>query len=194
MRKNDDSGQLMLVSGIVITIAFLLTALTLSQVSAIERQSASDKPTSLTSEWRFLHDRLATNLATAVTTDSTNASFLGSTWPAVAATFRNIEAEKGYDLVLRLAGNTTGGPNFNLTENRTGVTTSGVFTSYNIKSFSGSYVMTFAADGTDDGLLWNPSCPAAGGSRCLQGVLVAMHLSDATTSLDEVVLFAVNEP
>ena len=184
----------MLVSGIVITIAFLLTALTLSQVSSIERQAAADKPTQLTAEWRFLHDRLETNLQTAITTDTTNDSFINTTWPAVAATFRNIEAEKGYDLVLRLAGNNTGGHWFNVTENSTGVTTAGVFNHYNATTFHGLYTFTFAADGIDDGLLWNPTCADPAVARCIQGVLVAMHLADATTSLDEVVLFAVNEP
>lgn len=185
----------MLVSGIVITIAFLLTALTLSQVASIERQAASDKPTSLATEWRFLHDRLQTNLQTAVSVDTTNDTFVNTTWPAVAATFRNIEAEKGYDLVLRLAGNTTSGKGtFNLSENQTGTTVGGVFSTYAATSFDGSVNFNWAADGTDDGLIWSRHCldQSSGDVWCLQGVLVAMHLSDSTTNIDEVVLLPVN--
>ncbi|MEA3202146.1 MAG: hypothetical protein QOE90_3574 [Thermoplasmata archaeon] len=186
----------MLVSGIVITIAFLLTALTLSQVSSIERQAAADKPTSLATEWRFLHDRLQTNLNSAVTVDTTNDTFVNTTWPAVAASFRGIEAEKGYDLVLRIAGNNTGGLNaFNLTENGTGVTSGGAFNHYSKASFDGSVSYTWNSDHVDDGLIWNPTCldTTNGAGWCLQGVLVSMHMADATTSIDEVVLFAVNK-
>ncbi|GEM_PF-3717579 len=185
----------MLVSGIVITIAFLLTALTLSQVSSIERQAAADKPTSLSAEWRFLHDRLKTNLQTAVSVDTTNDTLINTTWPAVAATFRNIEAEKGYDLVLRIAGNTTSGVGtFNLSENRTGITSGGVFTTYNATSFDGQTTFNWAADGKDDGLIWHASCldQTNGNVGCIQGVLVGMHLADQSTNIDEVVLIAVN--
>jgi hypothetical protein len=184
----------MLVSGIVITIAFLVTALTLSQVASIQRQAASDKPTSLADEWRFLHDRLETNLKTAVSPDTTNDTFLNTTFPAVAATFRNIEAEKGYDLVLRVAGNTTTGRGtFNLSENETGLSNGGGFYQYSAWSFDGTVHFTWAADGKDDGLIWDPTClDATASGGCIQGVLVAMHLSDATTSIDEVVLLPVN--
>jgi hypothetical protein len=185
----------MLVSGIVITIAFLLTALTLSQVASIERQAAADKPTSLAAEWRFLHDRIKTNLQTAVSPDTTNDTLINTTWPAVAATFRNIEAEKGYDLVMRIAGNTTTGRGtFNMSENLTGTTVAGVFTTYNAVSFDGTFTFNWAADGKDDGLLWKQHCldQTVGDVWCVQGVLVAMHLSDATTNIDEVVLVPVN--
>lgn len=186
----------MLVAGIVITLAFLLTALTLSQVGGIERQAASDKPTSLAAEWRFLHDRLQTNLATAVAPDTSNDTFINTTWPAVAATFRNIEAEKGYDLVLRLAGNNTGGVGlFNLTENMTGNSTGAGFQNYNATSFDGTVYFGFASDHVDDGVIWSPTCldTSSGGGWCMQGVLVSMHLADASSSIDEVVLFAVNK-
>lgn len=192
----DDAGQLMLVSGIVITLAFLLTALTLSQVSGIERQAAADKPTSLASEWRFLHDRLQTNLQTAVSPETSNDTFLNTTWPSVAATFRAIEAEKGYDLVLRIAGNNTGGVgNFNLTENSTGVSSGGVFQTYAVVSWDGTMTYNWASDTLDDGLLWRSSCldTSSGAGGCIQGVFVSVHLADATTNLDEVVIFAVNK-
>jgi hypothetical protein len=193
--RAEDGGQLMLVSGIVITIAFLLTALTLSQVGSIERQAAADKPTSLAAEWRFLHDRLKSNLQTAVSPDTTNDTLINTTWPAVTATFRNIEAEKGYDLVLRIAGNTTSGVgSFNLSENLTGTTSAGVFAQYNAVSFDGTLTFNWVADGKDDGLIWKQHCldQSGGDVWCVQGVLVAMHLSDSTTNIDEVVLLPVN--
>lgn len=194
MRRTDDGAQLMLVSGIVITIAFLLTALTLTQVASIERQSAADKPTSLGAEWRFLHDRLKTNLQTAVTVDTTNDTLNNTTFPAITATFRNIEAEKGYDLVLRIAGNQSGSGFYNKTEWQITTLGMGAGSSYANWSYDGGVHYTWPVDGVNDGLIWNKPCldasaPAAG---CIQGVLVSLHLSDSTTSLDEVILVPVN--
>lgn len=177
----------MLVAGIVITIAFILTALTLSQLSSLERISAAEKPAPIGDEWRFLHDRLATNLQTAISSDMTNATLTTTTFPAIAATFRNIEAEKGYDVVIRLAGATTG--TYNHTE--ASLVTNG---NYHAGSDDGTYTMTNAYDGVDDGILWQKPCrdPSAPSTGCIGGVYVYVHMTDATSTMEESIFYAVN--
>ena len=179
----------MLLAGIVITIAFLLTSLTLSQVSSLERQAAAEKSTPLAAEWRFLHERLATNLESAVTPDLPLSTFKSATFPTVAATFRNIEAEKGYDATIRLASDAALYAKGELT-----ITTAdgaGV-RSYSAWSSDGEYNFTAVYDGTEDGVLWHASCPDGSGVACIAGVLVFMEMTDGTSTMSEVVLFSVN--
>lgn len=183
----DDGGQLMLLAGIIVTSAFILTALTLSQVSSLERQAASDKPSPLAAEWRFLHDRLGTNLATAISPDLPNATFESTTFPSIIATFRNIEAEKGYDTVIRLAK----GTDFATSE---ADLLDGTGTAYYATSDDGAVSFTHAYDLGDDGLLWQAACPdpdAAAG--CIVGVYVYVRISDGASAMEETMLFAVNQ-
>lgn len=184
----DDSGQLMLLAGIVITLAFLLTALTLSQVSSLEREAAAEKSAPLSSEWRFLHERLAVNLESAVTPDLKLQTFKTTTFPIIANTFRSIEAEKGFDTVIRLADDPTA---FNKTEASASIQSGGV---YNAWSSDGSFRFTAPADDDDgDGVIWYEDCPDdSAPNGCIVGVLVFIHITDSTSTMSEVVLFAVN--
>ena len=191
--REDEGGQLMLLAGIVITIAFLLTSLTLSQVSSLERQAAAEKPTSLMAEWRFLHDRLGTNLESAVPPDLKLDTFKSTTFPTIAATFRNIEAEKGFDATLRLADDPAvyEKTEYELTEDRT----VGSLTSryYNAWPSDGATHLLGPYDGLEDGVLWYSTCPDTehvGG--CIAGVLVFVEMTDGTSTMSEVILFSVN--
>lgn len=181
----------MLLAGIVITIAFLLTALTLSQVSSLEREAAGERATPLASEWRFLHSRVATNLESAVPPDLTVATFKSVTFPTIAATFRGIEAEKGYDAVLRLPDSLT---RYNLTEQSVVKDVSGTL-SYDVWSADGKFHFTAPFDGTYDGVIYYSTCPdttVVGG--CIAGVLVFLHMTDTASTMSEVVVFSVNRP
>lgn len=186
-RRPDDGGQLMMLAGIVITISFILTSLTLAQVSSLEREAAAQGSSPIVTEWRFLHDRLRTNFQTAVSVETTISTFENTTFPTIVATFRNIEAEKGYDMVLRMAG----GSNFTSREHQN--LTSGA--SYNAWTDDGSYQFTQAKDDDDDGILWRTPCldtsaPAYG---CIQGVYVFVRLSDGAVTMEEHMLFVVNQ-
>lgn len=195
--RKDESANLMLIAGIVITIAFLMTALTLSEVSSLEKQAAGQKTSNIEAEWRFLHDRVATNLRSAVTPELTNDTLNATTFPAVVATFRGIEAEKGYDTIIRLAGD---GP-YNKTEfdliNQT-------MRTYDVNASDGTHYFNQAPDfynladrhdGHNDGILWQKPCPDSSGpaAGCIGGLLVFLHMTDSTSTMDEVVLFAVNQ-
>lgn len=189
LRPRDD-GQLMLLSGIVITIAFIMTSLTLSQVASLERTAAAEHRVSIAEEWRFLHQRLATNFDVAITPDTTNSTVENVIAPTIIATFRSIEAEKGYDTVIRLAA---AGSSVNLTESQlrdppwTGA-------NYNAWDVAGTHHFTEVWDTRDDGLLWENDCadPTGPSTGCIGGVLVFVHLTDGSTTIEEVLLFRVN--
>jgi hypothetical protein len=181
----DDGGQLMLLAGIVITIAFILTALTLSQISSMEKQAASERASPIVGEWRFLHERLASNFKTAVGTETDANGFRDNVLPVVLATFRAIEGEKGYDLIIRLAA----GPTFAPSELQL---TSGA--NYNAVSANGRVTYSHAYDNVNDGLIHQTPCPGVSSpATCLGGVYVYVRLTDGTAVLEETVLFPLNQ-
>lgn len=188
--RSGDHAQLMMLAGIVLTISFIVTALTLSQVSAMQREAAARTSTPILGEWRFLHDRLGPNIDTAVGAETSIAAFEDTILPTIQATFRSVLAEKGYDLVLRAAGDATTAPTgmeaqlLNVAQ-----------THYAAWSWDGTVHYTQAKDAdTTDGILWL-DCPISGGigGKCIAGVYVYVHLTDGTASVEESILFAVNQ-
>jgi hypothetical protein len=205
LRSDRDDGNLMLLAGIIVTIAFIMTALTLEQVGSLERQAASEPALTLAAEWRFIHDRVGGNLAVSITDTTKNATFTDQTFPAIAATFRAAEAEKGYDVTLRLAGAsaTVNKTEANVITKDPAVTGPLVYGVRNddgslakVLSVEGTYDITSKPyDGVNDGLVWVTPCPATGSSNgCVSAVLTYVRLTDGTSALEEVMLFKVNQP
>ena len=190
MRK-DESGQLLMLAGIVLTISFILTALTLSQVAALEKEAAQEAPSPILGEWRFLHDRLTSNVRTAVTPETTNQSFHDAVLPALGATFRALAAEKGYDFVIRKASD----GNYAGNGNEASLIVAGKYANW---SHDGAVnFATVDADlDTADGIIWQKPCPDSSGpaAGCIGGLYLFLRLADATTTIEESVLFAVNRP
>lgn len=186
--RRDDEAQLLLLAGIVLTIAFILTALTLTQVAALEKEAAQQVGSPIISEWRFLHDRLASNVRTAVTGETTNQSFNDTVLPTLSATFRALAAEKGYDFALRKASD----GNFTWNGNEASLVSGA---SYNAWSDDGATHFTQVKDDQiTDGILWQKPCPVDGPTAgCIGGIYIFVRLADGTTSLEESVLFAVNQ-
>lgn len=191
-----DDGQLMMLAGIVLTISFILTALTLSQVAALEREAAAQGPLAIVSEWRFLHDRLGSNLKTAIAPETTIEALRSVVLPTVQATFRSVESEKGYDLVLRLAGGVAYAPWGN---EASLINTVPEPDRYQAWTWDKTVYFDHPKDQDGDqadGVLWqqpcpDPSAPAAG---CIGGVYLHVTLTDGTSSLSESILFATNRP
>jgi hypothetical protein len=193
-RRKGDDAQLLMLAGIVLTISFILTALTLSQVAALEKEAAQDAPSPIIGEWRFLHERLASNLRTAVTPETTTGSFESSVLPTLGATFRALAAEKGYDFVLRAAGD----GRFAGTGNEASLFNA-AGTHYANWTYDGAVHFTHAIaldPDHDDGVVWEDPCPDASGpaAGCISGVYLFMRLADGSTSIEESVLFEVNHP
>lgn len=185
-----DDGNLMLLAGIVVTIAFVTTALTLSQVSALERQAVTDATSSFAAEWRFIRDRLAASVNASVTPDMKNQTFLALTLPSIVATYRGVEAEKGFDVVIRPA---TTLAHYNKTELSlldpplTGA-------AYKAYTHDGQLVNWDKDPDTSDGILWRAPCadataPATG---CISAVLLSIQMTDGVSQVSEVLLVATN--
>lgn len=192
-RRDRDSGQLMILAGVILTLGFIVTSLTLAQVSELERQAAAEKPSPLVAEWRFLHERLATNLEVAISEETANDTFTDTVFPRVVATFRNVEEEKGYDLVIRLAGSSFTTSEADLLTPADEVASS----LYSPKAVTpgGTVVTTTGYDMGNDGILWEKPCPADGGATgCIVGVYVFVRLANPDASMEETILFAVNQP
>lgn len=185
-RLGDDSGNLMLLAGIVVTIAFVTTALTLSQVSSLERQAVTEATTSLAAEWRFIRDRISSSVESSVVADTGNQTFLTDTLPSIVATYRSVEAEKGFDIVVRVADSLT---LYNKTEESL---VSGA--SYNAWSFDGYPIDWVKDPDVRDGLLWQAPCdnPDAPVTGCLSGVVLSIQITNGESSLHEVVVVATN--
>lgn len=198
-RRSDDNAQLMMLAGIVLTISFILTALTLSQVSALEREAAGQAPLPIISEWRFLHDRLGSNLNTAVAPETTIASLRTSILPTVQATFRSVESEKGYDLVLRLAGGATYATPGNEEKLINTVPEPDVYEAWTWDGrthFTHTVPTVSPYSDREDGVVWQVPCPDASGplAGCVGGVYVHVTLTDGTATMSESILFATNRP
>lgn len=186
-----DDGQLMMLAGIVLTISFILTALTLSQVSSLQQQATAEGTSPIVAEWRFLSGRIASNLHTAIGPETTNESFNESILPTIAATFRSVESEKGYDLVIRKAG----GDNYTWNGNEASLISTSDPTKYNSYSYDGAvHFQQTVLGSTTDGILWEAPCPDVLGpsTGCISGLHLFVRLSDGVTSLEESVVYAVN--
>jgi hypothetical protein len=176
----------MLLSGILMTIAFIVTALTLAQVSSLERQAAAETPDTLATEWRFLHDRIPDNLNVSIASDTNNDTFANVTFPAISETFRSVEAAKGYDITMRLAGSNVPTHPSELDLVHSDGKYYGNSTDGRIQYDGIPY------DGKDDGLLWQGPCPDGTIPGCVVGVLVYVHLSDGLSTLEETILVPTN--
>lgn len=182
----------MLLAGIILTIAFVTTALTLSQVTALEREAASDPSPEIAGEWRFIRDRLATNLEISVTPEMTASTLTATTIPGVASTFRTVAAEKGYDFVLRLASD----PAYYPKSERDLLDPPGSGPNYNALPVKGARLTHVRDASQTDGILWSAAgqCADTSVSTCIQAVLVYVKMSDGTSSMEETLLYRVNTP
>jgi hypothetical protein len=195
---SDDDGNLMLLAGILITIAFILTALTLAQVASLERAAAAEPTSSIATEWRFLHDRIPNNVNVSIASDTRNDTFLNVTFPAIAETFRSVEASKGYDVELRLGGNGT-----SVFANERSFTTGlqGAFKdpTYSVDGRVNYGKLQMAPyngaalpwDNVGDGLIWG-ACPDGTSGGCAIGVVVYVHLSDGASTIEETMVVPAN--
>ena len=185
--RSEDSANLMLLSGILITTAFIVTALTLAQVSSLERQAAAETPAIMSSEWRFMHERVPANVNSSMGAETGNATFFNVTFPAIAETFRSVEAGKGYDIAIRLAGSTL--PPAIIVESDL-LDTSGF--NYAAYSIDGKVHYSQPYDGVSDGLIWG-ACHDGRTGGCAIGVLVHVHLTDGASTVEETILVPTNQ-
>jgi len=189
MWRRDDRGQMLLLAGFVLVLAFVVTALTLSQVADLEKRATEDAGGALVSEYRFMHDRVGGTLQGAVGL-STDNDTLRDIFASVVATFKNIEHEKGYDVSIVLAGDDAGvsrDEDF-FVDLATGRFKAGT------ESWDGATdYSNVRYDLVNDGILWTKAgrCSTVA-NGCVSGVVVRIFLSDGVSTMDESVVYAVN--
>lgn len=232
-----EGGQLLLLAGIILVLAFVTTALTLGQVAEIEKQATNDQQSPILAEYRFIREKAGSTMRDAVTGSTDNATFI-ATFESMAETFKRMAQEKGYDLLVYRA---EAGIGLNRTEwsytdfgwpdrmtnssdigNWKGLGATKTFenggvpyaesiqahrekASYWLRStddlvkFGPSETKYGSAervyDRTDDGIVWVKPCPLfADPTRgCIQAAIVYLYLADATTSIEEYVVYSFNQ-
>ncbi|HWG91158.1 MAG TPA: fibronectin type III domain-containing protein, partial [Candidatus Thermoplasmatota archaeon] len=176
----DDGGNLLIVAGITLMLAFIVTSVTLSEVNSLESRSLQDRDNSFLNEYRFLHEKLASSLSTTVASDVDLTQFR-SEFATIEETLRILEAAKGYDVVLRIGDTTSLSPGF---KNELAFVnpTTGFYEDW---SFDGANNLDHIPyDGTNDGVIRQGSV--------IVGVVVNLRLSDGVRSVTESVLFPTN--
>lgn len=175
-----------MLAGIIITLAFIMTSMTLSQVASLERETAAQRPSPLAGEWRFLHERIGSALDVAVDESTTVGHFEETTMPRIISTFRSVQEEKGYDVIIRLVD---GSASFDKSE--ADLIDGG---NYDAWTADGRTHFDHAYDATPDGILVHPTCPLDGGIPCIVGIYLYIRIQSPDAMIEEYILFAVNQP
>lgn len=189
--RQDDGGQLLLLAGIVLVMAFVVTAFTLGQVADVEKEASKEQDQSFLTEYRFVHSKLPSIVSgnTGRTTD--NVSF-NTTFATTIQSFRNGLASKGYDASIFVAGNASAAEKAECTWMSNPLTacagSSGAWRSVVPSGGTQPFDARLPYDGKSDGLVW--MCGQANGA--LVGVVVQVYLSDGRHSVAETLVVALN--
>jgi hypothetical protein len=186
VRRGDDGGQMLLLAGFILVLAFVVTALTLTEVADLEKRVAESPGVQLTSEFRFVREKVGTTLAGALGVASDNTTF-DNTFLSMQSTFKNVEHEKGLDVAITLAG-----ANANAPSPESSFVAAGAYDE--LRSWDNAIEYDGARyDGTDDGILWTKkgrcSTTATG---CVSGAVIHIFLTDGVTTIRETVVYAIN--
>lgn len=146
-RHRSDSGQLLLLAGIMLVIAFIGAALVFAEINALERRSATaSASTQLSTEYREVRERFLSVVNNAVTSTTTNDT-LEDTVSSAANSISKVEITRGFDFVAVLAG---GG---NLAAKSELNITNATQTGYQVFSYNGTYI-DGPYDGVNDGIIY----------------------------------------
>ena len=171
-------GQLLILAGIILTLAFLLTAITISEIEAEKANVVRDTQDSLRDEFSYLRREFGSTLNASLPAGATDATFR-ATFNDTKATYATLESSRGFEFHASLAGNDTIAPktewaNFTRASN----------TLYRATSHEGAKSFdSFAYDGASDGIIH--------GDGGIQGAIVYLLLADASASYGEVLVYDV---
>lgn len=216
--RGEEGGQLLLLAGIILVLAFLATSMTLSGLPDVEKQAAQEQDTRILTEYRFIREKLGSTLADAVG-ESTNNDTFRSLFSVTVSSLKVAASDKGYDLVIHLASGPrelgrdewgfthTGWPH-----NYTGTaapaevkTTANRSTPYNYRSYENDVRLDYAEGGSyrrwdenNDGIVWVKPCDltlawnSGDTTGCIVGAIVYIYLSDELISIEEFVAYGFN--
>lgn len=188
----------MMLSGVILVIAFVITALTLAEIRNIEQGVVQSQQNRIWEEYRQLRDRIASALFEATENLTVNASFLSS-FNATMKNFANIELTKGHDFYAELAANgsrlapKTEYANFTCLfvhgENR--CASNGMWRNYTGWSYNGTTNLSaknWPFDGRSDGIVFGN----ASGESAIRGAIVYLYLADYQSRFEETLVIALN--
>lgn len=211
----------MIVSGILLVLAFAVTALTLSQISDLEKRVASEASTPILSEYRFLREKLGSTLKDSVTRQTTPTEFK-SIFASAQSELKALAHQAGYDLLLYRAEPSRGldktewsFTDLGRPDRYTGVPPAGyddpetdspanvAAADYFLRAYDNSFNWEQAYGGsevsydqTNDGILWvnagAPGCKSNTAANCIQGVVAWLYLADPTVAIEEYIVYGVN--
>lgn len=178
-----DGGQLLLLAGIILVLMFVVTSITLSEMSSIETDVAREHRAPIADEYDFVETRLNETMNSIVSESTTNSSF-NTTLDSLVGSFEGVQNSKGYDLVVELGGATTPAPK---TEDPHFIDGG----QYANVSFDGRRDFTgHNYDGVNDGILWYEEADDDEGH--IKGFVAYIYLADEASRIEGTVLFAVN--
>lgn len=172
-----DGGQLLLLAGFVLVMMFVVTSITLSEISSIEAGVSRSQSAPVLDEFSFIRAQTNETMRSLVTSDTTNSSF-NDTFDGVEDSFAAVENSKGYDLVMALGGGSTIAPSTEAEDFAGGG-------HYDHVSFDGVRAFCEADyDGVNDGIIWFDDE--------IKGFVAYIYLSDHESQMESTVLFATN--
>ncbi|HVL87511.1 MAG TPA: hypothetical protein VM681_05850 [Candidatus Thermoplasmatota archaeon] len=190
----DERGQMMMLSGVLLVVAFVLTALTLAEIRHLEQETTKATEPGLSHEFRFLRDKVATTLRDVTGEHTTDLSFLVA-FNSTAITVREIANGKGYQLHLELAGNESVLAPKREYDHYTcraanvdgGRCTASTIGNYTATAYNGAAVYDARPyDGASDGIVHDSPTPT------IRAVIVFFHMSDPANSFEEMLVIPLN--
>ncbi len=183
-REAGDGGQLLLLAGIILALAFLATTLTLNELSSIRSDVAQEQSSPIVNEFDFVRSKINSTLADLVVEDTTNSS-LNTTFSDMVDNIVRVENAKGYDALIA-----KGEPGQPVELNESDLL-NGAGTEYDMWSFDGIRDFTGEDyDGQDDGIIWYKEPSDSSGH--IKGIVVYIYLADQATRMDETIVYALN--
>lgn len=174
--RRDDSGQLMMLAGVILTSAFVTLALLPMEISDLERTAASElQRAPWVDDWREIRLRLVVELPRGASYARTADDFQDRTLPKIFDTYKEVLASRALHgtLVIDADAETAAHDAF----------------AYDAWTVTGQH-LEIPYDGTDDGLIWDASCqpPEDGTAGCFIGVLLRIEAGDETMNIAETIL------
>lgn len=172
----DDSGQLLTLSGVILTTAFVTMALLPMEISNLERTAATElQHEPWIDDWREIRLRLAVELPRGTSYARTADDFQDRTLPRILDTYKEALAARALHGTLAIDADAE--------------TAAHDASNYDAWTLTGQHV-EIPYDGTDDGLIWDASCqpPEDGTAGCFIGVLLRIEAGDETVNIAEIIL------
>ncbi|MBI4393523.1 MAG: hypothetical protein HY556_06980 [Euryarchaeota archaeon] len=174
--RDSESGQLLLLAGILLVVAFIGAAMVFAEINALEKRAQNPSASSqLSKEYREIRERFVAVVYNAVTSTTTNDT-LKSTVSSSANSIAKVEIGRGFDFVALLATGSSIAPKSELN------VTNSTQTGYEVFAYNGTYI-TGPYDGVNDGIMYF-------GGR-IKGAVLFLSMSSRSARVDETLVVSL---